>query len=70
MCSERLCSSWSTSDTRRVTLVNNSVINRERRTENGIVTTTNGTYPLSSMTYILSNGYDGDREIVEVITST
>jgi len=46
------------------------VINRERRTENGIVTTTNGTYPLSSMTYILSNGYDGDREIVEVITST
>jgi len=53
-CSRTVSSSCSTSDTCRVTLVTNTVINHEWGTD-PIVITTNGTYPWSFVTQLLRN---------------
>ena len=52
-CSGRVSSSCSTSGTRRVNLVTNTVINRGKDRE---VFTTSGTYPWSFVTQIVHNG--------------
>jgi len=49
----RVGNSCSTSGTHRITLVNNLATGNVRVKEDGIVTTTNGTYPCSSATRIL-----------------
>jgi hypothetical protein len=55
MCSERISSSYSTSDTRRVNLVTNPVISHERVNDREVFTTS-GTYPWSFVTQIFHNG--------------
>ena len=55
MCSERVSSSCSTSDTRHVNLVTNPVICHERGKDREVFTTS-GTYPWSFVTQIFHNG--------------
>jgi hypothetical protein len=72
MCSGRVSSSYSTSDTRRVNLVTNPVISREWGKDREVFVTS-GTYPWSCVTQIFHNGqpsHGGDRNIFEVMTST
>ena len=72
MCSGRVSSSCSTSDTRRVNLVTNPVISHERGKDREVFTTS-GTYPWSFVTQIFHNGqpsHGGDRKSIEVMTST
>ena len=59
-------SSYSTSGTRRVTLVTNSVTSHERGKDREMFTTS-GTYPWSFVTQIF---HSGDRKAFEVMTST
>ena len=54
MCSERVSSSSSTSDTRRVNLVTNPMISNEREKDREVFTTS-GTYPWSFVTQIFHN---------------
>ena len=54
-CSRRLSSSCSSRRTRRVTPVANPMISHEKGTD-GIVITTNGTYPWSFVTQLFRNG--------------
>jgi hypothetical protein len=54
MCSERVSSSSSTSDTRRVNLVTNPMISHEREKDREVFTTS-GTYPWSFVTQIFHN---------------
>ena len=54
-CSGRVGSSCSTSGTRRITLVTNTVIRRECGTDQKVLTTS-GTYALSFVTQIFRNG--------------
>jgi hypothetical protein len=54
MCSGRVSSSWSTSDTRRVNLVTTPVISHERWKDREVLTT-RGTYPWSVVTQIFHN---------------
>ena len=64
MCSGRVSSSCSTSDTRRVNLVTNTVISNERGKDREVFTTS-GTYPWSFVTQIFHNGQPsrgGDRK--------
>ena len=71
MCSGRVRSSCSTSDTRRVNLVTNPVISHERG-KNREVLTTSGTYPWSFVTQIFHNGepsHGGDRNTKGVFLS-
>jgi hypothetical protein len=54
-CSGRVDSSWSTSSTRRVTIIKHPVVSHDRG--NGwIVITTNDTYPWAFVTQIFRNG--------------
>ena len=72
MCSGRVSSSCSTSDTRRVNLVTNPVVSRGRGSDWEVLTTS-GTYPWSFVTQIVHSGqpsHGGDRNIFEVMTST
>jgi hypothetical protein len=72
MCSGMVCSSCSTSGTRRVNLVTNPVISREWGKDLEVFTTS-GTYPWSFVTQIFQNGqpsHGGGRTIFEVMTST
>jgi hypothetical protein len=72
MCSGMVCSSCSTSGTRRVNLVTNPVISREWGKDLEVFTTS-GTYPWSFVTQIFQNGqpsHGGGRKIFEVMTST
>ena len=67
-----MSSSCSTRDTRRVNLVTNPAICRERGKDREVFTT-NGTYPWSFVTQIFHNGqpiHGGDRKTFEVMTST
>jgi hypothetical protein len=69
MCSGRISSSSSISDSRRVTLVTISWISHELG-KDGIEITTNGTYPWSFVTQLFRNNspsHDGDRKIFEVM---
>ena len=71
-CSGRVRSFYSTSDTRRVNLVTNSVI-RHAWGKDQEVFTTSGTYPWSFVTQIFHNGqpsHGGDRKTFEVVSST
>jgi hypothetical protein len=73
-CSGRVSSSCSTSGTRRVNLVTNSVISREWGKDREVFTTSawSGTYPWSFVTQIFHNGqpsHGGNRTIFEVMTS-
>ena len=68
-CSGRVSSSCSTSDTRRVNLVTNPVINHEWGKDQEVFTTS-GTYPWSFVTQIFHNGqprHGGDRKTFEVL---
>jgi hypothetical protein len=70
-CSGRVNSSCSTTDTRRVNLVTNPVINHERGKDREV--NTSGLYPWSSVTHIFHSGQPsigGDRNTFEVMTST
>ena len=58
--SERVSSSCSTSDSRRVNLVTNPMISHERRKDREVLTTS-GTYPWSFMTHIFHNGQPYQR---------
>jgi hypothetical protein len=72
MCSGRVGSCCSTSDTRRVNLVTNPLISHERGKDREVVMTS-GTYPWSFVTQIFHNGqpsHGGDRKTFEVMTST
>ena len=70
MCSERVSSSCSTSDTRRVNLVTNPVISHERGKDREVFTTS-GTYPCSFVTQKFHSGQPSqDRKTFEVMTST
>ena len=72
MCSGRVCSSCSISDTHRVNLITNSVISHESG-KDGKVFTTSGTYMWSFVTQIFNSGQlsdGGDRKTFEVMTST
>ena len=69
MCCERVSSSCSTSDTRRVNLVTNPVISHELG-KDWEVFTTSGTYPWSFVTHIFHNhqpGRGGDSKTFEVM---
>jgi len=69
--SERISSFCSTNETRRITLVTNTVICHES-CEDVIVVTTNGTYLWSFVTQISRNGYPShccDRKTFEVMIS-
>jgi hypothetical protein len=71
MCSGRVGSSCSTSDTRCVNLVKNPVISQERGKDEEVFTS--GIYPWSFVTQILYKGQPsrgGDRKTFEVMTST
>ena len=71
-CSERVDSSCSTSDTRRVNLVTNQVISCERGKDREVFMTSK-TYSWSSVTQIFHSGHPshgGDRKTFEVMTST
>jgi hypothetical protein len=62
----------STSGTRRVNLVTNSVISHESGKDREVLTTS-GTYPWSFVTQIFHSGqpsHGGDRKTFEVMTST
>jgi hypothetical protein len=64
MCSGKVRSSCSTSDTRRVNLVKNPLISHERGKDREVFTTS-GTYPWSFMTQIFHSGHPsrgGDRK--------
>ena len=68
--SRRISSSCSTSGIRRVNLVTNPVISRERGNDREVFTS--GTYPWSFVTQIFHNGqpsHGGDRKNFEVMTS-
>jgi hypothetical protein len=70
-CSGRVSSSCSTSDTRRVNIVTNSVISHERGKDREVFTTS-GTYPWSFVTQT-HNGQPSrgsDRKTSEVMIST
>ena len=70
--SERVSSSCSTGDTRRINLVTNPVISHERGTDRKVLTTS-VSYPWSFETQIFHNGQPsrgGDRRTFEVMTST
>jgi hypothetical protein len=70
-CSGRVNSSCSTTDTHRVNLVTNPVINHERGKDRKVYTS--GIYPWSSVTQIFHSGqpsHGGDRNTFEVMTST
>jgi hypothetical protein len=70
MCCERVSSSCSTSDTRRVNLVTNPVISHELG-KDWEVFTTSGTYPWSFVTQIFHNhqpGRGGESKAFEVMT--
>ena len=70
--SGRVCSSCSTSDTRRVNLVTNPVISHERWQDREAFTTSR-TYPWSIVTQVFHNGQPsrgGDRKTFDVMTST
>jgi hypothetical protein len=70
--SGRVGSSCSTSDTRRVNLVVNSVISREWGKDREVLTTSEA-YPWSFVTQIFHSGqpsHGGDRKIFEAMTST
>ena len=72
MCTRRVSSSCSTSDTRRVNLVTNLVTSHERVTGREVFTTA-GTYLWSFVTHIFYNGqpsHGGDRKTLKVMTST
>jgi hypothetical protein len=72
MCSGRVGSSCSTSDTRRVNLVTNPLISHERGKDREVFMTS-GTYPCSFVTQIFHSdqpSHCGDRETFEVMTST
>ena len=72
MCSGIVNSSCSTSDTRRVNLFTNPVINHERGKDREVFTTS-VTYLWSFVTHIFHNGQPsrgGDRTTFEVMTST
>jgi hypothetical protein len=72
MCSGRVGSSCSTSDTRRVNLVTNPVISHESRKDREVLTST-GTYPWSFVTQIFHScqpSHGGDSKTFEVMTST
>ena len=72
MCSGMASSSCSTSETRRVNLVTNPVINHKQGKDREVLTTS-GTYPWSFVTQIFHNGQTsrgGDRKTFEVMTST
>jgi hypothetical protein len=72
MCSGRVGSCCSTSDTRRVNLVTNPLISHERGKDREVFMTS-GTYPWSFVTQIFHNGqpsHGGDRKTFEVMTST
>ena len=71
-CSRMVSSSSSTSDTLRVNLITNPVINHERGKDREVLTT-RGTHPWSFVTQIFHSGQPsrgGDRETFEVMTST
>jgi hypothetical protein len=71
-CSGRVGSSCSTSGTRRVNLVTNSIISREWGKDREVFTTS-GTYPWLFVTQIFHNGQPSigsDRKIFEVMIST
>jgi hypothetical protein len=72
MCSGKVSSSCSTSDTCRVYLVTSAVISHEWG-KNREVFTTIGTYPCSFVTQVFHNGqpsHGGDRKTFQVMTST
>jgi hypothetical protein len=72
MCSGRVSSSCSSSDTRRVNLVINPVISHERGNDREVFTTS-GIYPWSFVTQIFHNGQPSrgsDRNTFELMTST
>jgi hypothetical protein len=72
MYSGRVSSSWSTSGTRRVNLVTNSVISHEWGKDQEVFTT-GGTYPWSFVTHIFHEcrpNHGDDRKPFEVMTST
>ena len=72
MCSGRVPSSCSTSNTRYVNLVTNPMISNERGKDREVFPT-RGTYPWSFVTQIFHNGQagrGGDRKTFEVMTST
>ena len=71
-CSGMVSSSCSTTGTRRVNLVTNSVISREFGKDREVFTRS-VTYPWSFVTQIFHNGqpsHGGDRKLFEVMTST
>jgi hypothetical protein len=71
-CSRMVSSSSSTSDTLRVNLITNPVINHERGKDREVLTTS-GTHPWSFVTQIFHSGQPsrgGDRKTFEVMTST
>jgi hypothetical protein len=71
MCSGRVSSSCSISDTRHVNLVTNLVISHERLKDRGVLAT-GGTYPWSFMTQIFHNGQPSqgcDHKTFELMTS-
>ena len=71
-CFGRVSSSCSTSDTRRVNLVTNSVTSHEWGKDRELLTTS-GTYPRSFVREIFHNGqpsHGGDCKTFEVMTST
>jgi hypothetical protein len=70
MCSERISSSCSTSDTRCVNLVTNPVETHELGKGREVLTTS-GTYPWSFVTQIFHSGqpsHGGDRKAFKVMT--
>ena len=72
MCSGRVGSSCSTSDTRRVNLVANPVVSHERGKDREVLMIS-GSYPWSFVTHIFHNGqtsHGGDRKAFEGMTST
>jgi hypothetical protein len=72
MCSGRVSSSCSTSNTRRVNLVTNPVISHERGKDREVFATS-GTYPWSFVSQKFHKGqpsHGGDRKTFEVMTST
>jgi hypothetical protein len=71
-CSRRVCSSCSTSGTRRVNLVTNPVVSHAWGNDREVFTTS-GTYSWSFVTQKFHNGqlsHGGDRKTFEVMTST
>jgi hypothetical protein len=70
MCSRRVSTSCSTSDTRRVNLVTHPVISHERGNDREMFTTSE-TYPWSFVTQLFHKGrpsHGGDRKTFDVMT--